>query len=369
MSSAARAEDREALAPRASRPRPAGRPARPRPRRRRRPSVPVANVPRTMSRVDRRADLERAVAVAPGAVDVVAGGAPPSSALARRHGRLEAGVQLLVVGAQRGVGDLDARLGVGRHVQDPSSRGRARGAVGDVAVSLARRRPRPATRRWRRAAGRRAPSRRASTSAGPCLPDEDEDAAQADPLRGPDVGPDVVADHRDVVRRSAGRRRRDLAAQRRRPPRGRTSGDGLPTIRAATPGRELEPDDERAGVERRALGRQPPRVAMHADRAPRRRGRAGTRGSGCRYVSVLGRVADDDRRDAVASRRRASSWRQQVLAVELASARRRSARTNSGSPGKCARGVGGRRRQRGLEPLGRDRRARSARTSARASRG
>ena len=92
------------------------------------------------------------VAVAPGAVDQVLV-VRPEPGLDAGHGLFEAGVQLLVVGAERRVGDLDARLGVGRHVQDPSSRGRARGAGGVVAVSLARRRLRPATRRWRPAGG------------------------------------------------------------------------------------------------------------------------------------------------------------------------------------------------------------------------
>jgi hypothetical protein len=36
-----------------------------------------------------------------------------------RDGRFEARMQIFVVGAERGVGDLDARLLVGRHREDP----------------------------------------------------------------------------------------------------------------------------------------------------------------------------------------------------------------------------------------------------------
>ena len=70
---------------------------------------------------------------------------------------LEARVELLVVGLERGVRDLDARLGVGGHVLGSLVAGVALVARwGSVAVSLARRRPRPATRRWHRAGDRRA---------------------------------------------------------------------------------------------------------------------------------------------------------------------------------------------------------------------
>ena len=59
--------------------------------------------------IDRRADLERPVAVAPGAVDVVPAVGRRSLVRAVAEGRLELGVELLVVGAQGRVGDLDTR--------------------------------------------------------------------------------------------------------------------------------------------------------------------------------------------------------------------------------------------------------------------
>jgi hypothetical protein len=65
-------------------------------------------------RVDRRARLERPDAIAPRPVDVVA--VIPAELAARLPGSfLERRMQLLVVGAQRRVRDLDARLGLGRH--------------------------------------------------------------------------------------------------------------------------------------------------------------------------------------------------------------------------------------------------------------
>ena len=83
-------------------------------------------------RIDRRAGFERPDAVPPGAIDVVpVDGAELAADLGR--GLLEAGVQILVVGAQCGVRDLDARLGLGRH-----SGSLVRRWVGIVAVSLRR---------------------------------------------------------------------------------------------------------------------------------------------------------------------------------------------------------------------------------------
>ena len=68
--------------------------------------------------IDRRARLELVRAIAPLAVDVVLV-MPAELGLRLGDGRLESGVQLLVVGAQRRVGDLDARCGIGRHGRRP----------------------------------------------------------------------------------------------------------------------------------------------------------------------------------------------------------------------------------------------------------
>ncbi len=62
-------------------------------------AVPRANVPEDDVAVDRRADLERAVAVAPRTGDVVAVVAAEARAH-RRDARLELGVEVLVVGAR-----------------------------------------------------------------------------------------------------------------------------------------------------------------------------------------------------------------------------------------------------------------------------
>ncbi len=81
--------------------------------------------------IDRRARLERLGAIAPLAVDVVLV-LPAELRPCRRHGRLEACVQLLVVGAQGRVGDLDARLGLGRHGGGPRAVGRGSGRLRSV---------------------------------------------------------------------------------------------------------------------------------------------------------------------------------------------------------------------------------------------
>ncbi len=97
--------------------------------------------------IDRRANLERAVAVAPGAVDVVAvvaaeaGPDPPD-------GVLEPAMEVFVVGAKGRVRDLDPRLLAGRHAGwslmswdrgRRARRGRVIPRAWDGAVSLARR--------------------------------------------------------------------------------------------------------------------------------------------------------------------------------------------------------------------------------------
>ena len=110
------------------------------------------------------------------------------------------------------------------------------------------------------------------------LAGQDEDAAQAGALRGPDVGADVVADHRDV---GAGEVAADLSAE---------VGDG--------DGEELGmwlADDAGSASRSRTRGRRrtrpsrasgPPASATRGSgacrRASRRRGRGGTRGSCCR---------------------------------------------------------------------------------------
>ena len=92
--------------------------------------------------IDRRPRLEAVRPVAPLAVDVVLV-VPAELGLRVGDCRLETGVQLLVVGGERCVRDLDARCGIGRHL------GVASGWRGDgtLAVSLARRQVRPARKR------------------------------------------------------------------------------------------------------------------------------------------------------------------------------------------------------------------------------
>ena len=81
--------------------------------------------------------------------------------------------------------------------------------------------------------------------------------------------PTIASSERRSAGLAAGRR---LGGEARdRLPR-RTPRDGLPTIRARRPVAHSRPDEERAGVERRARRREPPRVAVHADAARRRPG-------------------------------------------------------------------------------------------------
>ena len=200
-------------------------------------SVPLANVPTTMSRVDRRAHLERAGAVAPGAVDVVPVRAAERARAFARAG-LELRVELLVVGAQRRVGDLDSRCGLGGH----GGRGLVAGRSWDeCGLSLARPRRRPATAAT--ASGSRPPRPRPgsrASSSEPVLAGEHEDAAQAGPLAGQDVGPDVVADHRDLgSAEPRPRARRRVAAPSTAIEK--NAGAGLPMICARTPAANSRP--------------------------------------------------------------------------------------------------------------------------------
>ena len=93
--------------------------------------------------VDRRADLERAVPVALPASDEVAV-VLPEPGPGPLHAGLVERVELLVVGAQGCIGDLQAGLGLGGHVRAPSWMGRAPGG---------RRRDRKRTKRAAAAAG------------------------------------------------------------------------------------------------------------------------------------------------------------------------------------------------------------------------
>ena len=201
------------------------------------------------------------------------------------------------------------------------------------------------------ASGRRPPrSRGRGLDVGrSVLAGQDEDPAQAGPLARPG-------------RRSARRRRpsrcraaprppaRDLAPQVRRRALAKKAGDGLPTIRARDPGRELEAGDERARS--RASG---PRASATTDCGACRRASAPAADEPERAVEVvvgrlLRRIADDDGRGRRARRRPASSWLSRRWPVELGP------RVGGGEdverlPGK-ARGRPGRgRRQRGLEAL------------------
>ena len=119
-------------------------------------------------------------------------------------------------------------------------------------------------------------------------------------------------------------------------------------------GRELEPSDERAGVDRRAVGREPPAVLVHADQLRAVADQAE------RAIEVvpgrgLGRIADDDGRGAGVGLRRLFVA-EEALALELRSGvvRGQDVERLAGEPPGRVRGGD---RQRRLEPLGRDRRA------------
>ena len=137
------------------------------------------------------------------------------------------------------------------------------------------------------------------------------------------------------------------SAQTPRQPGGRTRGDGLPRMvpdaRSRIRARRRSP-----GVERLALGRQPPRVAMHREQlgtaAHEPEGDVHVRGT----TGLLRRVADDDRRDGGPGAASASS---SVSIGWPANSRRASsaASTNSGRPGSAARVQRRRGRERRLE--------------------
>ena len=132
-------------------------------------------------RVDRRADLERTVAVAPGAVHEFWWW-PPSPARTASDRVLEAGVELLVVGAERRVRDLDPRLLVGGHWVPRCRCGRdAPGSEGCGQSSAATTSASDAAM----ASGRRSrPSTRSADVARRDLAGQHEDPAQTDPLGG-----------------------------------------------------------------------------------------------------------------------------------------------------------------------------------------
>jgi len=91
--------------------------------------VAVANVPTSRSRsIGERVSNDSAPS--PLAVDVVLV-MPAELGLRVGDGRLEAGVEFLVVGAQGGVGDLDAWLGIGGH-GGPSCQVKVSGTVRSV---------------------------------------------------------------------------------------------------------------------------------------------------------------------------------------------------------------------------------------------
>ena len=224
-------------------------------------------------------------------------------------GGLEGRVELFVVVAERGVRDLDPRSDSVVIVGGEPRGGRV-GRSG-VAVSLARRPRRPAIRPevWRAPAalgGRR--DVRADVLAG-----EHEGSAEARPLGGPDVGPEVVADHGDVAPPDAGAARRTSAASP--PPPRKNSGDGLPTILALTPAANSRPATNApesivgpSGVSHQRF------LCMPISSAPLRiRRNARLRLS---QVEVLGRVADDDRRGAGVGLRRLFVG-EEALAFEL----------------------------------------------------
>ena len=212
-------------------------------------------------------------AVAPLAVDVVLV-VPAELGLGLGDGRLEAGVELLVVGAQGRVGDLDARLrnsvvmvegprgrSVSRKRCGQSSAATTSASVGGDAV---------------RAAARVRDAAVARASAGRSCPTA--------------PGPRAARRAGRPRRRRAGRRRpsRTLTAGSRSPRSARspatawrkTSGDGLPRIRARRPVANSSPATNAAGVEGLALSASATTGCGASPAARRRRGRAGTRRPG-----------------------------------------------------------------------------------------
>ena len=198
-------------------------------------------------------------------------------------------------------------LAFGRHGRVPSSAGRAVARKGQCGQSSAATTSASDGGDRRRAGGRRARAA-AATSAGPCLPVQDEDPAQAGPLRRQDVGAHVVADHRDLVaakRVAAGRA--DLAPQRRRRPRRKNAGDGLPMICA----RDARSRTRARRRRRPASSVGPSGVSHHGLRCMPISSRAAA-DEPERDVQVvvgqrLGRIADHDGRGARSGRRAASS--------------------------------------------------------------
>ena len=185
----------------------------------------------------------------------------------------------------------------------------------------------------------------------PVLAGQDEDAAQPGSLGGPDVGPDVVADHRDLGR-----------ARGRDPPRGagrataseKNAGDGLPMIVARVSGRELEPGDERAGVERRA---RPASATTGCDACPTSVAPPLTSRNARLRLSNVASSGESPMTTAAAGRPSppASSWVSRCWPANSVRASS-DASTYSGWPGKRPRRPRRRRRQRRLEALRRDRR-------------
>ena len=190
----------------------------------------------------------------------------------------------------------------------------------------------------------RTPVRAPSASAARGLARQDEDPAQPDPLRGRDVGPQVVADHRDAP--TAGSRSPRSAARSSATAWRNTTGEGLPQDVARRPRSRT-----------RARRRTPPAssvspfgVSHHGLRCiASELGAAAEMPEGDVEVpvrQVVAGIADDDRRDrSLAVPRRP---RPAVSTCWPSHSRRASsaASTNSGRPAWCARGVGGRGRRR-----------------------
>ena len=293
-----------------------------------------------------------------------------------REPGLVGGVELLVVVAQGGVGDLHPRLRVGRHRDAPlrSVRlGRARGRRAAVtgsqcsdsprrfptrttAASRARRRPRGATAAI---ASGRPPARpaAASTVGEAVLAGQHEDAPQTRPA-GPPGRPDRMSSPTIAISawRSgppATRRRARRPAPRRR--RGRTTaracrGSG-PDARSRTRG----PATKAPGVERRAVRRSATSGLRCIPISSAPRPDEPERAVEVVVGERLGRVADDHGGRA-APGASASSAVEQALAVELGQGVGRGQDEERPRRGRRRPGVGGGRRQRADDPLGRDRR-------------
>ena len=169
---------------------------------------------------------------------------------------------------------LIRRGGIGRHREGPRARRVRSEGRGNVAVSLARRRYRPASRRPRRVPGRGSGRPRPARRPPPLvLPDRTRKPRR--PTRWA-AATSAFGSSPTIANADRGSR----SPRSAREPRDRLAEDDrrrLAERPRAPAGRVLEADHEGAGVEGDPARRQPPRDCGASRGARRRRGPAGTR--------------------------------------------------------------------------------------------